>query len=182
MIYTREEILHYLEAERQRFQSAMKYSGPITLWAPNLNKDATESLGCHLVMEGKILPQLSPITEVKRFRSKDILVNKYHKLEVKATSTKTGDITPSESNFEAFAWIWFAFQNFLYRDNYIIPVHIITNPKQCVRPDRYVETLRQSKLSIINAIKEATKTGNYSYYECDLKQMKLRPQKIEQFL
>ena len=176
-IVSREEIIKYLEFEKGRFEQGKEYTGVITAIAPNLNKDATESLVCHLVKDGVILPQLKPIVRIERFPNKDVLVNNYHKLEVKATSTDDGSVTTSESNFEAFAWIWLETQAFFYQDSYIIPIHVITNPRICITSTRYVEALKQTKVSIRSVMKNAMDTHNYFRHNCNLKTIAIQPER-----
>lgn len=172
-IFSKVEIIDYLEFTKHIIYESKKYNGNITAIAPNLNKDATESLVCKLIETGELLPQLNPIKSVERFSDKDVLVNKHHKLEVKATGSGDGTITPSESNYEAFAWLWMDFRPYFYENKDIIPIHTITNPKCCITTSRYVKTLKQNKLSIKSVIKDAIVSGNYYLNNFSLSEMRL---------
>lgn len=172
-IISKEEIIKYLLFEKSNRYERDRFNGVIKLKTPNLAEDASESLACHLIKDGSILKQLHPIIKVERQGriGKDIFVNGYHKIEVKGTSSVNGCVTTSQSNFDSFAWVWCDFRPFFETDKYIIPIHIITNPKICITSERYVEALNQNKLSLTSVIKDAFKTGNYEYYDFNLKMM-----------
>lgn len=172
-IVPKNEIIKYLLCEKESRYLRDRYDGVIKLKTPNLSEQASESLACHLIKDGSILKCLSPIVSIELLgkKGKDILVNKYHKLEVKGTSSINGCVTTSKSNFDSFAWIWLDFKPFFNSDNHIIDVHVIKNPKQCITSERYVETLKENKLSLKSVIDDANKTGNYEYLNFNLKTM-----------
>jgi hypothetical protein len=172
-IRSKEEIIKYILFEKESRRHRELYNGSIKPKTPNLSEDASESLACHLIRDGCILKQLHPITIVERLgkQGKDILVNKYHKIEVKGTSSIEGCVTPSDSNFEAFAWIWLDFKPFFNSGNHIIDVHVITNPKSCVTSVRHVEAINENKLGLKSAICDARRTRNYEQLSFNLKTM-----------
>lgn len=181
-IHSKEEIKKYLLFSRETIQLSKKYDGEIIPWAANLSKNATESLVCHLVKDGILIPQITPITSVERFDNADVMVNNYHKLEVKATTTGEGTVTTSESNFNAFAWVWIDMKNFIYNNNSIIPIHVISNPKTCITTQRYVETLKQTKVTINSVIDDAIKTNNYVYHNFNINTFVVLPNIAHTFM
>jgi len=179
IIHTQEDIFEYLKFEKEIRWNIRKHTGRIQSHIPNFQENASESLACHIIKGGIILPQLSPITSIKRCgrggKSKsgepksDVLVNDFHKIEVKATTSSEGTVTTSESNYDAFAWLWFDFRPYFNSQSNIIPIHVVTNPKQCITTKKYVEKLKQTKVNLKSAIGDAKKTGNYEYAEINLK-------------
>ena len=172
-IKSKQEIMDYLLFEQySRYQRSL-YKGAIKPKTPNITEDASESLTCHLIKDGSILKQLHPITKLERKgrNGKDIVVNGYHKLEVKGTSSNDGSITTSESNFESFAWVWMDFRPFFEHSHFVVPVHVITNPRACITSERYVQALKQNKLNLPSVIGDAVNSGNYERYELNLKTM-----------
>ena len=170
---SKEEIIKYLLFEKEsRFQRE-QYAGVIKPKTPNLSEAASEALAAHLIKDGDILKELQPIISIELLgkNGKDILVNKYHKIEVKGTSCIEGCVTTSASNFESFAWVWLDFKPFFNSDNHIIDIHVIKNPKMSIKSKRYVKTLNEYKLSLKNAIGDAIKTNNYEYLQFNLKTM-----------
>lgn len=160
---------------------SLRPEGGIPIKVSNLSEEATESLGCHLIKEGILKSKLGLINSiVRRGRSGggDILVNNYHRIEVKGTTSGSGTVTLSDGNFEAFAWMWFDFNEYFHRrfcDKVVIPVYVITNPKDCVRPERIVEVNGEKKLTIPSVKDQAGRTGNYFYNELSPKSLRITP-------
>jgi len=172
-IPSKQEIIKYLLFEKEsRFQRE-RYDGIIKPKTPNLSEAASEALVAHLIKDGDILKELQPIVTIELLgkNGKDILVNKFHKIEVKGTSCVEGCVTTSESNFESFAWVWPDFRPFFHASNSIINIHVIRNPKVSIRSKRYVEKLNEYKLSLKNAVNDAIKARNYEYLRFNLKTM-----------
>lgn len=176
IIYSKKDIFDYLKKEKtiRNYIRNCNCNGNIPSKIPNLSSHATESLVCHLIEDGTILYQLKPIISVKRFGStgKDILVNSYHKIEVKGTTSSTGTVTVSKSNCDAFAWIWTDFRPYFFGKN-IIPVHVVTNPKECLKSFTYVKARNEHKITITSMIKQAHTQNNYEYKEFNVKSMRI---------
>lgn len=161
--YTDSQIRNYFIDIKSDRENVKKYNESHLLKKKvgNISEEATESLAYNLIVNGIILKEAfekTGIYSIKRKgkKGKDILVNDFFTVEVKGTSSKSGFITTSKSNFKSSAWIWFDIKPFFENQQNIV-VYVIKNPK-CLNPYK-IEANGESKFSLKKA-KEIAKNNN----------------------
>lgn len=132
---------------------------------PNISDQCTESFVYHLLKDRKILNREIPFIDTLERRGNvkgtedgaDIVINGRTKIEVKATTSKTGFTSASLNNKNVFAAVFLDFHDNIKNGSEYIKVYVLKDPQSFKK--KVIETTKEEKLTMLEEVAFAKKYG-----------------------